>query len=156
MKILAISDKVVDFIYGPGCKLKFDDIDIVLSCGDLPYYYVEFVQTTLNKPLYFVRGNHANKIEYSKHGNRTSPQGSIDLHKKVLREPNLLIAGVEGSIRYNRGHFQYTQGEMWVHIIKMIPSLLYNRIRYGRYLDIFVTHASPRGIHDKRDRKSTR
>ena len=26
-----------------------------------------------------------------------------------------------------------------------------NRLRYGRYLDIFVTHAPPRGIHDGED-----
>ncbi len=151
MKILAISDKVVDFIYGPGCKQKFDDVDIVISCGDLPYYYVEFVQTTLNKPLYYVRGNHANKIEYSKSGNRTEPRGSFDLHGKVYRQNDLLIAGVEGSVRYNLGDFQYTQGEMWSHVLKLIPEFFYNKIAYGRYLDIFVSHASPRGIHDKHD-----
>lgn len=151
MKILAISDKVVDYIYGPGCKQRFGDVDLVISCGDLPYYYVEFVQTTLNKPLYYVRGNHANKIEYSKSGNRSEPRGAVDLHKKVLREHDLLLAGVEGSVRYNQGDFQYTQGEMWSHVIRMFPALLFNRISYGRYLDIFVTHASPRGVHDKPD-----
>ena len=36
-------------------------------------------------------------------------------------------------------------------LIGMIPSLLWNKLRYGRYLDIFLTHASPRGIHDKED-----
>ena len=152
MKILAISDKVIDFIYGPGCKQKFGDVDAVISCGDLPYYYVEYIQTALDKPLYFVRGNHANKIEYSKSGNRSAPRGAIDLHKKVLREKDFLIAGIEGSVRYNLGDFQYTQNEMWGHVIRMIPSLLYNRLACGRFLDIFVTHASPLGIHDKQDR----
>ena len=29
--------------------------------------------------------------------------------------------------------------------------LLLNRLRYGRYLDILITHAPPRGIHDGED-----
>ena len=33
-----------------------------------------------------------------------------------------------------------------------MPALLFNRIRHGRYLDVFVTHAPPWGIHDKSDR----
>jgi Icc-related predicted phosphoesterase len=33
----------------------------------------------------------------------------------------------------------------------MVPSLLLNKIKYGNYLDIFLTHASPRHIHDRED-----
>ena len=36
-------------------------------------------------------------------------------------------------------------------LIAMIPGLVWNKIRYGRYCDIFLTHASPRHIHDKED-----
>jgi len=36
-------------------------------------------------------------------------------------------------------------------VFNLFPLLLWNRIRYGRYLDIFVTHASPWGIHDQPD-----
>jgi uncharacterized protein len=32
-----------------------------------------------------------------------------------------------------------------------VPALMRNRVRYGRYLDVFVTHAPPRGIHDEPD-----
>ena len=35
---------------------------------------------------------------------------------------------------------------------RLMPSLLMNRIRYGRYLDILITHAPPEGIHDRTDR----
>lgn len=28
---------------------------------------------------------------------------------------------------------------------------MWNKIRYGRYVDILLTHASPQGIHDKDD-----
>jgi Icc-related predicted phosphoesterase len=40
---------------------------------------------------------------------------------------------------------------MKFRLIKLIPRLLYNRLRYGRYLDILVTHASPKDIHDRPD-----
>jgi len=36
-------------------------------------------------------------------------------------------------------------------VLQDAPRLLLNRLRYGRYLDIFVTHASPWGIHDMPD-----
>ena len=47
--------------------------------------------------------------------------------------------------------FQYSQFEMFLHVIRLVPRLIYNRIIHGRYLDVFVTHASPWGIHDKED-----
>ncbi|MFM8320030.1 MAG: metallophosphoesterase, partial [Chloroflexota bacterium] len=37
------------------------------------------------------------------------------------------------------------------HVLRLAPGLLYNRARYGRYLDVFVTHAAPTGIHDASD-----
>lgn len=33
----------------------------------------------------------------------------------------------------------------------MIPRLLLNKVRYGRYLDVLVTHAPPRGLGDRED-----
>jgi Icc-related predicted phosphoesterase len=40
---------------------------------------------------------------------------------------------------------------MWSHVLKLIPALLKNRAIYGRYLDVFATHAPPWGIHDQPD-----
>ncbi|MEW6650429.1 MAG: metallophosphoesterase, partial [Chloroflexota bacterium] len=61
------------------------------------------------------------------------------------------LAGIEGSLRYNYGAHQYSQAEMWLMAFGLIPGLFYNRIRHGRFLDIFVTHAPPWGIHDMDD-----
>jgi len=36
-------------------------------------------------------------------------------------------------------------------VLSLVPKLLLNRLRYGRYLDIFVSHAPPWGIHDRPD-----
>jgi Icc-related predicted phosphoesterase len=38
---------------------------------------------------------------------------------------------------------------MYQRAVGLTPALLANRLRYGRYLDIMITHAPPRGIHDR-------
>ena len=40
---------------------------------------------------------------------------------------------------------------MWSMVWQVVPSLLLNRIRFGRYLDIFVTHAPPWKVNDQDD-----
>jgi Icc-related predicted phosphoesterase len=153
MKILTVSDVELSYIYSPTVKDRFGDADLVISCGDLPYYYLEYIISSLDVPLYYVRGNHANKVEFSAEGERHYPWGGIDLHQRSLCTPNnLLIAGLEGSLRYNLGPHQYQQYEMWMMVFQLVPKLLYNRMRYGRYLDIFVAHAPPWKIHDQDDR----
>ena len=34
----------------------------------------------------------------------------------------------------------------------IVPRLLMNRVKYGRFLDVLITHAPPKGIHDQPDR----
>ena len=153
MKILTVSDKECNRIYSPQIKRRFNDVDLVLGCGDLSYYYLEYIISSLDVPLYFVRGNHAKEVEFGYAGPRRAPWGAIDLHRKVIRDSktNLLLAGIQGSLVYNFGDYQYTQSQMWRMVLSLVPALMWNKLRYGRFLDIFVTHASPWGIHDEED-----
>ncbi len=151
MKILSISDVIVPFIYSPQIRNRFQDIDLIIGCGDLPYYYQEFALTILEKPLFYVRGNHDKRIEFGRAGKRTGPDGGTDLHQKVVQYNGLLLAGVEGSLRYKEGDYQYTQFEMWLNVTSIMPALLRNRILYGRYLDVFVTHSPAKDTHDRDD-----
>lgn len=153
MKLLTVSDKEVSRIYSPQIKRRFSDVDLAISSGDLSYYYLEYIISTLDIPLYYVRGNHAKAVEYGISSSRTEPWGAVDLHKKVVQDPKtgLLLAGIQGSLVYNRGPYQYTQSEMWSMVMQLVPALMWNKIRYGRFLDIFVTHAPPWGIHDDDD-----
>ncbi|MEA2008347.1 MAG: metallophosphoesterase [Chloroflexota bacterium] len=152
MKILSISDKVVSFIYSPQVKELFGDVDLVLACGDLPYYYQEYIISLLNVPMYFVHGNHDLEVECSSGIPRSYPFGGLNLHHRVVRAQGLLLAGVEGCINYSgRTLYQYTQREMWWHVLSLVPGLVFNKALYGRYLDIFVTHAPPKGIHEGKD-----
>lgn len=150
MKILAVSDKVVDWIYSPNIQLLLSDTELAIGCGDLPHDYLEFIISSLDIPLYYVQGNHSlpeKKVKLTE----PNSMGSIDLHCKVISYKGYTFAGVEGSIKYNNGIYQYSQIGMWLNVIKLVPSLLSNRIQYGRFLNVFVSHAPPWGIHDQSD-----
>lgn len=151
MKILSLSDIEFPFIYSPQVRNRFKGFDLILGCGDLPYYYLEYVFNALDIPLFYVRGNHDKVIEYASEGQRTHPHGGIDLHRKIIRYHGLILAGVEGSLKYRRGEFQYTQAEMWSHVFRLIPGFFRNRLAHGRYLDLFISHAPPEGVHDRSD-----
>lgn len=152
MRILVVADKVSELVYGPSIHKYFGDVELVLSCGDLPYDYLEYVVTLLGVPLLFVRGNHDRQWVQTEEGIQPAlPQGCVDLHGRVVEVKGLLIAGLEGSQRYKPGPYQHTEREMRWYIRRLWPRLVLNRLRTGRYLDILVTHAPPRGIHDQAD-----
>ncbi len=162
MKILCVSDQIDPLVYSSGAKEHFKDIDIVLCAGDLAMEYIDYIVTTLNKPTFFVFGNHnleefahyhSSEIGYSPSNvdSLSHCHGATYCGFKIKNEQKLLIAGCSGSMKYNNGNSQYTEFEMSVRLIKMIPRLLLNKLVYGRYVDIFLTHASPLGIHDKQD-----
>ena len=152
MRILSVSDTEIGFIYSPMILERFQSIDLVISCGDLPYYYLEYIISMLNIPLYYVRGNHASKVEFTTGGERTYPWGAINLHQRVIEDDTgLLLAGLEGCVQYNRGPYQYTQEQYWNKAFRLVPGLMLNKVRFGRYLDILVTHAPPWKIHDDDD-----
>ena len=170
MKILAISDEVIELIYSPRIKERFADVDLILGCGDLPYYYLEFIVTLLDVPLYYVPGNHDKTFQFLSDGRIIQrAEGCEPLDGKAMtvslpmnhahpdphpftRYPPLLLAGLGGCLRYNAdASHQYSQGAMSRRVWQMMPALLLNRARYGRMLDILVTHAPPRGIHDAED-----
>jgi uncharacterized protein len=151
MKILSLSDVQVPLIHSPRVRERFGDVDLVLGCGDLEYEYMEFVISMLDVPLFYVRGNHSKEIEYGSGPPLDSPSGGVGLHTRVAVYRGLIMAGVEGSLRYHPGPYQYTQSEMWLNVIRLVPKLILNRVRYGRALDIFVTHAPPWKIHDEPD-----
>lgn len=152
MKILAVSDLVVEGVYSSRIRERFGDVDMVLSCGDLPYSYLEYIVSMLNVPCFFVHGNHDHPEYMSDGRTLTEPGGWINLDGRTAKVKELLLAGLEGSIRYKPGSpFQYTESEMAYKAWCMSPALLMNRVFHGRYLDILITHAPPLGIHDGED-----
>ncbi|MBI4670698.1 MAG: metallophosphoesterase [Chloroflexi bacterium] len=147
MRVLAISDVIVEALYSPTVREIARDVDFVVSCGDLPSAYLEYIVTMLDKPLYYVMGNHG-----ARGGAREYPEGCVNLDGRVAKHNGLLLAGLEGSIRYNDApRYQYTENEMRAKSMFLALKLWLNRIRNGRYLDVLVTHSPPFGIHDGGD-----
>ena len=152
MKILCISDQIDPLVYSNSIKERFSGVDLILGAGDLPLEYLDFIVSSLNKPLFFVFGNH----HIEKLANMAYEGfGCVHAGSKVLNSEGIIIAGLGGSMRYNRGVNQFTENQMYLEIIKLIPRLLYNRLFLGRYVDILLTHAPPKGIHDKADKCHT-
>jgi Icc-related predicted phosphoesterase len=153
MKILTISDRVLPSLYSQAIERLYPDVDLVLSCGDLPFYYLDYIATMLTVPLFYVLGNHDRPKGYAG-GFMVKPQarGGMDVDGQVAACRGVLVGGLEGSMRYKpEGDYQYTETEMWLKVLQMTPRLVLNKLRRGRYLDILITHAPPRGIHDNPD-----
>ena len=153
MRILAISDKIDPLLYSPRIRDVVGRVDLVVSCGDLPPYYIDYVTSMLDVPCMLVHGNHASGAEFTHADHLNPPQRNPqDIDERIVCESGLLIVGLDGSIRYNRNpRFQYTQTEMWLKIARVSPGLIWNRVSNGRFLDILVTHSPPAGIHDGPD-----
>jgi Icc-related predicted phosphoesterase len=151
MRILALSDVVEEGAYTAEVSARFPSVDLVLGCGDLPYEYLDFIATRLGAPLYAVHGNHDVPPERADDPAIASWWRGIDLHGRVVNVAGLLVAGLGGSPRYSGGPYQFTESDMYLAILGMLPSLVVNRLRRGRFLDVLVTHAPPRGVHDQDD-----
>jgi len=150
VKILAVSDTIVDRLYSSRLKDFFGDVDIVLGCGDLPYDYLEYLASALNIPVLYVPGNH--DPAYNEKNPAARAEGCENLDRRILSVKGLTVAGLGGSIRYKPGHAnQYSQHEMYVRAFSFLPSLLWSRVSAGRVLDLFIAHSPPRGIHDDDD-----
>jgi hypothetical protein len=162
MKVLCIADHIDPFIYSAGIKSRFKDVDIVLSAGDLALEYYDFIVSSLNKPLFFVFGNHHldKRDRYERRSDPYRTPVKPDLHEsvgatylegRVVMAGGLLLAGLGGSIWYNGGDHQYTDFMMFLSMLRLLPGLLWNRLFRGRWLDILVTHSPPYGINDLPD-----
>ncbi len=153
--ILAISDQVVNTLYSENVAELVAPVDMLLGCGDLPYSYMEYIVTQVPvRHALFVHGNH-DSPEYHNDGRVVKTPGgwqNIDCRVVYVKHADLLVAGLEGSIRYNpRAPYQYTEREMRFRARRLILRLLLNRVWYGRYLDIFIAHSPAYGIHDGTD-----
>jgi len=140
LKILAVSDFIDKSLTQMVEDKTLDPPDLIISCGDLAPEYLSFLRDRLDKPLFYVKGNH--DIRYTP----SNPVGCENIHAKLRRFKSLNILGLEGSIWYSGGVNQYTDMEMK----KIIFGMWFSIWRKGG-IHMVVTHAPPRHIHDAQD-----
>ncbi len=161
VRVLVVADEVAPQLYRP--EVRELTPDLVVSCGDLPFEYLEYLVTTLSVPLVFVPGNHdpdlkvdrstlaAQPLSWSSHmRDALEPGGCENIDGKITAVAGLRIAGLGGCIRYNEGPHQYTQRQMSRRVMRMEAR---NRMRppQRRGVDLLVTHAPPLGTGDAAD-----
>jgi Icc-related predicted phosphoesterase len=145
--VLTVSDRVEQsFLKEHLLKEKCQGVRLILACGDLPSYYLEYLLNSLNVPLYYVPGNHDNRVQPL---NKPFAQGCTNLDQRVIIFEGLLIGGLGGAFQYRRGKYLYTEAQMERKARTMIPRMAINKIKYKRYVDVLITHAPPFGIHDE-------
>jgi Icc-related predicted phosphoesterase len=140
IKILSVSDTVEPILKQPSNSGLLADIDMIISCGDLPPEYLSLLVHSFNAPLYYVSGNH--DIRYKS----KPPEGGLNLHGRVIPIEGINIVGLEGSHWYNGGPYQYAEYQMG-SIIRRLRA----RLWWQGGVDLVVTHAPPRHIHDAED-----
>jgi len=141
MKILTVSDKVEPAFQNEQLPQKLAGTELILACGDLPPEYLTRLTTTLNAPLYYIKGNH--DIRYA----TKPPGGCLDIHARIVTFNNIKILGLDGSRWYNGGPNQFTENQMKWTLWKLRPLLWWNK-----GVDIVISHAPPRLVHDAEDR----
>ena len=138
MKILVISDVESSILYERCGAANGDTVDIVISCGDLPLDYLEFIVTMVNVPCYYVPGNHDERFLDA------APPGWNTLDGRIISHHGVNILGLGGSMRYKPGPFQYSETEMKVRFLRLLPAIWLHQ----RRIDILVTHAPAYGLGD--------
>ena len=141
MKILSVSDTVSKNLLEPvDGGPAITGIELILACGDLPPEYLSALRHRYDAPLLYVLGNH--DIRYAE----SPPVGCLHIHRQIVKIGKLKITGFSGSRWYNGGVNQYTEKQMARFIRKMRFSLW-----RSRGIDLVITHAPPRFIHDAED-----
>lgn len=140
LKILAVSDFIDTSLTRMVETKSLPPVDLIISCGDMEPEYLSFLRDRLDRPLFYVKGNH--DIRYTP----TNPIGCENIHRRIVTVNHVTILGLEGSMWYNGGANQYTEAMMKKQIFSLWLSLWWKKP-----VHMIVTHAPPRHVHDKED-----
>ena len=137
MRILFVSDEESPYLWDyfkPEC---LENIDLIISCGDLKAEYLSFLVTMAHVPLFYIHGNHDESYD------TYPPEGCTCIDGKLVTYKGLRILGLGGSMRYNEGAYQYTDAQMRRRIRR-----LHYRLMLAGGVDLVVSHAPILGCGD--------
>lgn len=140
MRILALADEESKYLWDYYEKSKLENIDLILSCGDLAPQYLSFLATFAKAPVLYVHGNHDGCYK------DTPPEGCVCIDDMIYEYQGIRILGLGGCQCYNFGDFQYTEKEMQTRYRK-----LKFKIRRKKGIDILLTHAPAYQMNDGED-----
>lgn len=103
MNIMILSDQESKLLYEYYDPERIKDIDLLISCGDLPPEYLTFFASVCHAPLVYVRGNHDNKYAYK------PPEGCICVEDDIYVYKGVRILGLGGSWNIFRARPTSTQ-----------------------------------------------
>ncbi len=159
IRILAVSDEVDEALHGP--TLEELRPDLILACGDLPFEYLEYLREATEVPLLYVHGNHdppSSGTSVSAYlpdqylgRSHQRAAGCVSVEDRWKDECGLRIAGLGGSIRYNDGDNQYTQGEMRGRVRRLVRRSRYRSLLARQPIDILIAHSPPLDCGDGPD-----
>ncbi len=140
MRVLSVSDVVSPDLLGDSSPVEPGSISVVLGCGDLPPEYLARLRSFYDVPLFFVLGNHDIRHDQT-------PAGCVNVTGSVLTHGPFSFLGFSGSRWYNGNPNQFRERQMRAQIRRLWFPLW----RLKR-LDLLLTHAPPRHVHDAEDR----
>lgn len=140
MRILAIGDEESSYLWDHFEKSKLEDVDLIISCGDLNPSYLSFLVTLYSIPVLYVHGNHDGKYQ------NMPPEGCTCIEDEIFVYEGVRILGLGGSVRYTGGPHQYTERDMRKRVRK-----LWFQLWRRKGFDILVTHAPAYQLNDGRD-----
>jgi Icc-related predicted phosphoesterase len=156
MKTLVVSDAVSEVLYSREIRSVCAGVELVLSCGDLPYEYLEYIVTCLDVPLLYVPGNHDGALMRSDGRVSDGPEGGRSIDRRVVRVCGrrgevVWIAGFGGSAACGGGIHQHSEREMGRRVRSARARLRFRGLVERVRLGVVVSHAAPRGVHDAED-----
>ena len=140
MRILLLADEPDVRLWDHLDRSLLEDIDLVISCGDLPAEYLSFITCFTSAPILYVHGNHDTRYE------KKPPEGCICIEDSIYNFRGLRILGLGGSMRYKPGEHQYTEREM----LRRVKRLRFKLWR-SKGIDILLTHAPAYQLGDDTD-----
>lgn len=137
-------------LHGPTLTSYAGDVDAVISCGDLPFAYLEYIVTFLGVPLYYVLGNHDPGPDAPEY-----PGGCTPLDGRILEVPGddggIVLAGLSGSPFYSGGPNQYTERQMRRKVLSLSARIRLRGLLGRTSPVILATHSPPLGLGDQKD-----
>ena len=135
MKVLVISDEESKYLAEYYHENDLENVDLILSAGDLPYSYLETIKTNIKKPLFYVKGNHD-----------TYKTSLFDKELIEWKSVEILKIRIIGIGCQKRNGQILSEAEMCKKLKR-----LYRKNKRNTRVDIIISHYPALGIGDGQD-----